>query len=388
MRIIAQIPSYGKFEFEIGKEKVKVSFLKKLICEKIGIEPELTDLIIDKVKLNSNDTITSTSLKDKIITIDYLWARQILLWGFDGQRKIRDSKILMVGAGALGNEVAKNLLMFGIGTLYIVDYDFIEKSNLNRMIFFSNKDVGKLKADVLAGRLKRRFPYANIVAFNRKVEELPPSIFLKSDVIVSCLDNFEARLYLSKISKRYSIPLVDGGLKGSQGRVQVIYRENDPCLACIIPLSNMKEALQLRNPCSPPIEEVKIPSIPSINSLVASIISHEVVKIILNKIGEKYPVIDKPIIIDLDAGRFSQLELRRNPECIVCRNEKKVEVVRLKAKSLKEVIDKLGLNSNGLFLYRVDEEIRKVDSDELNPGFYQAVYLENGIYKEKIVEII
>jgi molybdopterin/thiamine biosynthesis adenylyltransferase len=319
MQIKAEIPLFKEIYVEID-EKEKVKDLKRKICSKLNLPENLTFLILNGEILPENSLIKEFDFKSKTVIIDYLWARFLPLWGEKAQKALRESSILLVGAGALGNEIAKNLAMLGIGEITIVDYDKIELSNLARDVFFDKSDIGEFKSLVLAKKLKNKNPHLKIEAYNCRVEDLPLEVFLKSNLIISGLDNLASRVFLSIIASKYKIPLIDGGMNGYQGRVQVFIPPNSPCPICAIPLNNYGKLIGLRNPCSAPTTEGTIPSLPTVASLISAIQAQEAVKLIFNqKINEK---IEKPLngllILDLRFNRYNILELKKNPECIVC----------------------------------------------------------------------
>ena len=261
------------------------------------------------------------------VVVDYLWARQMILWGKDGQSRIRDMSVAIAGAGAIGNELAKNLAMLGIGRQVIIDYDRVEESNLNRAIFFREEDIGRNKAEVLAERLNEIYPLTETLAISDRLEEIPLGVFIDFDAILSGLDNALSRIYLSQISRKYRIPLIDGGIIGSQVRVQTYIPPDSPCPACALPPGNYGDLAGLRNPCAPAAEEAKIPSLPTSASLAASIQAQELVKVALGyeeflRTGSWPKAHGKPLdgvlIVDLDHNRYTVMELKRNERCLVC----------------------------------------------------------------------
>jgi len=112
MRVRASLPSYKEIEVELNSGKT-VGELKQLLCSRLGIEPELTKLLLHNEALSEKSRISKLKEIDTPLVIDYLWARHLILWGPEGQRRIRSSSVLIAGAGAIGNEVAKNLAMLG-----------------------------------------------------------------------------------------------------------------------------------------------------------------------------------------------------------------------------------------------------------------------------------
>ncbi len=314
-KILAVMPSVKSHEIEYRNDED----LKKRICEKFNIEENLVNLIFaDKKKKNvvtDVESMTDAEIEsiakdnvERIVIVDYLWARQMIELG-EGQFKLRKSSVTIVGAGALGNEVAKSLALLGFGSMKIIDFDTVEMSNLNRTLF-TRDDIGKGKATALAGKIGMLYPYVNVKSFNKRVEECNDDE-LTSDVLISALDNMMARIWLSTYARDHKIPLVDGGMKGLQARVQVV-RDDSPCLACTIPLHKYGEVLELKNPCQG-MDDPKIPSYPTATSLVASVQANEAMKLI---IGE--PSLKGILVIDMRSNNFSVLKLNRNRKCFVC----------------------------------------------------------------------
>jgi len=344
MEVEVEFPLVGEFKFKADKGE-RVEAFKRKVCGKLGIAPELTLLLEDGKPISEDGKLEN--LKSGKLTVDYLWARYIPLWGVEGQETLKNSRVLLVGAGALGNETAKNLAMMGVGGLVLVDYDKVELSNLSRMVFFSSRDVGEPKSLVLAERLKERHPYLKVEAYQGRVEDLPLGVFLNVDVIVSGVDNVASRIFLSTVAVKYGIPMVDGGMNGPQGRVQVYASRGDPCPACSIPPSEYKRLVGLRNPCSAPAEPGTNPSLPTVTSLVSSIQAQETVKILLSR-GRKgfdWKPLKGILLLDLKFNRYTALEVKRNPNCVVCGKnglgEDKVEVLTVELESCGNSVSKL-----------------------------------------------
>ncbi|WP_455369220.1 ThiF family adenylyltransferase [[Eubacterium] cellulosolvens] len=326
MKITARIPSVKEIAVDVPSN-ITIAELKQILCEKLKIEQDLTKLLVNGIPLKENQMISKIKLKSKKLEIDYLWSRQLILWGGDGQAKLGKSNILIAGAGAIGNEIAKNLAMLGIRKLTIVDYDKVEVSNLSRMIFFDKSDAGRPKSKILAKKLHNKYPHLEITAIQGKLENLPLKVYLDSNIIVSGLDNFASRFFLTSMSRRYLIPLVDGGITGYQCRVQSYVPPNDPCPICPITREHYGNLVGLRNPCDAPIEEAKTPSLPTTISLVSSIQTQEVAKILLGYDDylhtEKWPeTTGQPMqgiwIADLKYNKYSILKLAKNKNCMVC----------------------------------------------------------------------
>lgn len=323
MRIRASIPSYKQLEVELKPDKT-VKDLKHVLCKRLGVESELTKLLAGGKPLS--DQTRLSRIKGPVI-IDYLWVRHLLVWGPEGQSRIRSSSILLAGAGAIGNEVAKNLAMLGVGRILLVDRDTVEMSNVSRMVFFEQNDLGRNKAEVLAKNIHRKYPFVETLAFRGDLESMPLKFYLDSDVIVCGLDNVISRIYLSQVCRKYSIPLVDGGITGLNGRVHVYLPPNDACPVCMFPSTQYSKIAGLRNPCDAPLEQEAVPSFSTTISLVSSILSQEVIKLILGLkqylANAKWPEtsgqpLRSVLFMDLKNNRYTPMDLKRGEKCLVC----------------------------------------------------------------------
>jgi len=326
MRVNASLPSYKQIEVELNPNKTAKD-LKGIICKKLGIEPELTRLLAHGKPLPDR---TRLSRIRETVTIDYLWARHLLLWGLEGQRRIRDSSVLLAGAGAIGNEVAKNLAMLGVGRIIIVDRDTVEMSNVSRMVFFEKSDLGKNKAEVLARKIHRKYPFVQTIAFRGALERLPLKFYLDSNVIVCGLDNVVSRIFLTQICRKYSVPLVDGGITGMNGRIHVYLPPNDACPVCMFPPNQYSKIVGLRNPCDAPLEQEAVPSFSTTISLVSSILAQETIKLIIGmeeyRSNARWPEssgqpLRSVLFFDLRNNRYTPMDLKRGEKCLVCGKE-------------------------------------------------------------------
>jgi molybdopterin/thiamine biosynthesis adenylyltransferase/DNA-binding transcriptional regulator YhcF (GntR family) len=152
--------------------------------------------------------------KDRLGTFQFIswWERE----------KVENAKIMVVGAGALGNEVIKNLVLMGIGNIFIVDFDEIELANLSRSVLFRESDTGRKKAEVAAARAKEINPHIHVQYFHGDVTAaLGLGIFRRMDVIIGCLDNREARLAVNRFAYWINKPWVDGAIQEFLGLARV-----------------------------------------------------------------------------------------------------------------------------------------------------------------------
>jgi molybdopterin/thiamine biosynthesis adenylyltransferase len=329
MRVKASLPSYKQIEVEVSPTKT-VNYLKKLVCAKLGIEAELTKLLLHGKPLIERNKLRTVKGLNELLTVDYFWARHLVLWGVEGQRRIRSASVLLAGAGAIGNEVAKNLAMLGVRRLIIVDHDVVELSNVSRMIFFESGDLGKNKAEVLAKNVHRKYPFVETLAFRGELETMPLKLYLDSDALVCGLDNVVSRMYLSQICRKYSIPMVDGGITGLNGRVHIYIPPNDPCPICMFPPNQYSQIVGLRNPCDAPLGQEAVASFATSISLVSSILAQETIKLILGleqyRDKAKWPEnsgqpLRSVLFMDLRNNRFTPMDLKRSEKCYVCGKE-------------------------------------------------------------------
>ena len=146
---------------------------------------------------------------------------------------IRNARVLVIGAGAIGNEVLKNLALLGIGNICIFDRDTIEMSNLTRSILFRAEDCDRLKAETAAFRLKEINPDVNVLWKNGDIRfDLGLGLIRRMDVVIGCLDNREARLKMNKDCFRIGKPWVDAGIGQLNGQVCVYRSGEGACYEC------------------------------------------------------------------------------------------------------------------------------------------------------------
>ncbi|NVM56155.1 MAG: ThiF family adenylyltransferase, partial [Candidatus Helarchaeota archaeon] len=160
-----------------------------------------------------------------------LYDRQLRLDGWD-QKIIKNSRVLIVGVGGIGCEVAKNLVMIGVGHLDLIDLDIIEHSNLNRQILFAGAKMGTPKATVAAKRLRDINPHITIKGYHTSLERLDPAVYTAADVVIGGLDSINARLNLNAHCIRFKKPLIDGGVNGYHGHMYTIFPYENACIEC------------------------------------------------------------------------------------------------------------------------------------------------------------
>lgn len=211
----------------------------------------------------------------------YSRLRLIAWWN---QEKLAAAKVLVVGAGALGNEVIKNLALIGVGQIFVVDFDKIEESNLTRSVLFRKRDCGKYKSFVAAEAASEMNPDCRIVPTTFNVlTDLGLGFIREMDVIVGCLDNREARLWLNRLCWKMNRPWIDAGIQEINGIVKVFTPPGSACYECAMTETDYK-LINLRYSCPllrrEDILSGKVPTAPTISSIIAGIQTQEALKII------------------------------------------------------------------------------------------------------------
>jgi adenylyltransferase/sulfurtransferase len=200
------------------------------------------------------------------------------------QSKIAGCRLLVVGAGALGNEILKNAALLGFRKVVVVDLDRIEESNLSRTVLYRNDDIGQFKAQVAAKAYRSLANDAEVQALTANiVNECGLGLFEWSDLIVAGLDNREARLWINRSAWKVNRPWIDGAIEGINGVVRAFLPGVPPCYECT--LGEVDWALlEKRTSCNllalEPAPEGKIPTTPTISSIIAGVQVQEAVKLV------------------------------------------------------------------------------------------------------------
>jgi len=200
------------------------------------------------------------------------------------QEVVRNATVLVIGAGALGNEVIKNLTLMGIGNILIADFDTIEDSNLSRSVLFRADDRGRRKVDAAADGVKALNPDVKVKAWHGDINfEMGLGVFRHVDAIVGCLDNREARLSINRFSWAVNRPWVDGAIQELMGIVRVFWPGEGACYECTLTDSDY-QIINLRYSCPllarQNILQGKVPTTPTSASIVAAFQTQEALKLL------------------------------------------------------------------------------------------------------------
>ncbi|MBI5224631.1 ThiF family adenylyltransferase [Candidatus Micrarchaeota archaeon] len=235
------------------------------------------------------------------------------------QEPISKSNVLVVGAGALGNEVVKSLLQLGVEKITLIDYDIVVNANLNRCVFFSLDDAKnkRLKAQVVSEKGMELFASAKIVPIIKKVEELEEDFFSKFDVAFSCLDNLNARLHLN--ANCYGkTPLIDGGTTGFLGKVQVVGKESS-CIECAISKRDYKHLWEKYSCVGEVLDFIdpKMPAISTTNSIIAALQVNEFLKLRMDSLVKENNLVGKYLLYDGRRNEFKIFAVEKRKDCPV-----------------------------------------------------------------------
>jgi molybdopterin/thiamine biosynthesis adenylyltransferase/DNA-binding transcriptional regulator YhcF (GntR family) len=213
---------------------------------------------------------------DRLGTFEFIswWKRE----------KVQAAKVLVVGAGALGNEVIKNLALMGVGYLYVLDFDKIEAANLSRSVLFRDGDSRREKAQVAVARAKTLNPQIHVQYLHGDVTtQLGLGVIRRMDAIVGCLDNREARLALNRFCYWMNKPWVDGAIQELLGLVRVFVPGRGACFECTL-TEQARRDLSLRYSCPLLARQNillgKVPTTPTIASIIGGMQAQEALKLI------------------------------------------------------------------------------------------------------------
>ena len=236
------------------------------------------------------------------------YSRQIILKniGIIGQKKIINSKVLIVGAGGLGCPIADLLTRSGIGLIGVIDFDKVSLSNIHRQTLYTTKDIGKYKVKVLKKRLNLINKEVKVKIYNKKVDDKNlKNIINKYDVVVDGSDNFKTKFLLNKFSLKFKKKLVVGAISKFDGHIFTFNfnKKNIPCLRCFYQTEPSDQFLNCES------EGI----LGSTASIVGSIQANEVLKIILG-IGKNLK--SNIFILDFLNLNFRKVLFKKRKNCI------------------------------------------------------------------------
>ena len=200
------------------------------------------------------------------------------------QERLKNATVMVVGAGAIGNELIKNLTLLGIGRILIYDMDSIENTNLTRSVLYRAKDVGRYKAEVAAERAKEMNPDVKAKAFIANIiDDVGLGVFRRMDVVLGGLDNREARLSINQSCYKVDRPWIDGAIEALNGFARVFIPGQGACYECTMTETDWM-LINKRKSCALLTHEQmasgKIPTTPTSSSIIAGIQVQEMLKLL------------------------------------------------------------------------------------------------------------
>lgn len=214
---------------------------------------------------------------------DGRYARQELVSWWD-QKRLSEARVLVAGAGALGNELVKCLSLLGVGHISLVDFDLVERSNLSRAVFMRESDIGRSKSEVVAERAMELNPEVEVVPYLGDLRvHFGVGRVADFDVVFGGLDSRLARLRLNANSFRAGVPFVDGAIEGLMGTVRVFVGPDSACYECTLTDRDMELLSQRRSCKLLTVDEIamgKVPTTATAASIVAATQVQEAIKII------------------------------------------------------------------------------------------------------------
>lgn len=230
--------------------------------------------------------------------------------GEDGQQKLLDAKVLLLGAGGLGSPTALYLAAAGVGTLGIVDDDVVDVSNLQRQVIHTTDRVGVSKVESAETQINALNPDVKVVKYETRLDSSNIMEIIEGyDVIVDGVDNFPTRYLLNDATVRLQIPVVSASILGFDGQLSVFAPYDGPCYRCLYPVPPPAE---LAPSCG---ANGVLGVLPGTMGLLQAT---EVVKLLIDQ-GE--PLIGRLLLYEALSATFTELKVRRDPNCPVCSRE-------------------------------------------------------------------
>jgi len=230
--------------------------------------------------------------------------------GEEGQQKLLNAKVLLLGAGGLGSPTALYLAAAGVGTLGIVDDDTVDVSNLQRQVIHTTAGVGVPKVDSAEQAINALNPDVNVVKFETRLDASNIMDIIKDfDIVVDGVDNFPTRYLLNDATVRLKIPVVSAAILGFEGQLSVFAPYDGPCYRCLF---RQPPPAELAPSCG---ANGVLGVLPGTMGLLQAT---EVVKLILG-VGD--PLIGRLLMYDALDASTTELKVRRDPECPICSRE-------------------------------------------------------------------
>ncbi len=229
-------------------------------------------------------------------------------WDEETQYRLKNAKVFVAGSGGLGSPVLYYLAAAGIGKIIFCDRDTVDISNLNRQILYSVDDIGREKVSAAYDRLFKLNNNIELVPLKDKIgEDIIPDIEL-CDLIIDCVDNFEARHFLNRISLKRNIPMLHAGVTEFYCQLTLLKPGVTPCLACFLPEGTVESGRGI---------------IGAMAGIAGSIQALEAIKFIS---GNGELLLNRLLFVDMKNISFNTINIKKNPDCPVCSGKGVIDV--------------------------------------------------------------
>ena len=258
------------------------------------------------------------------------YSRQIILReiGGEGQKKLLNARVVIIGAGGLGSPAAYYLAAAGLGTIGIVDHDTVEVSNLQRQILHTTQDAGRLKTESSRDKLTALNPDCSIVLHSIRINaQNALEIIGDYDIVVNGCDNFPTRYLINDACVLSKTPLFEGAVIGFSGQVMTIIPGETACYRCLYEEPPPPGLI-------PSCQEAGV--LGTIPGLIGLIQSTEVVKWIL---GTGKLLTNRVLLYSALEMEFTELPLQRNPNCPVCGDQPSIQLLREETYTMHQTCD-------------------------------------------------
>ena len=238
------------------------------------------------------------------------YARHIVLReiGGTGQRRLKSSRLLVIGAGGLGSPLIQYLAAVGVGTIDIVDGDSVSLSNLQRQVLYTDKDIGEPKAERAANRARLINPHLKVASHCTRIDRSNASDLVRGcDLAIDGSDNFDTRTILNEACVLEGVPMVFGAISQWEGQISAFdAKRGSACFACVFPEAPAPGS-------APPCAEAGV--LGALPGVVGAMMAAEAIKLL---VGAGAPLVNSMMIYDALWGESRKVEFERREGCGIC----------------------------------------------------------------------
>jgi len=240
------------------------------------------------------------------------YARHLSLpgWGKAGQKKLKNTAVLIVGVGGLGTIASLYLVAAGVGRIGLVDEDLVSLSNLQRQILFTINDIGQSKIPLAEKRLMEHNPHIHLQSYPRLLtKENAASLIEEYDIVIDGTDNFTARSIINECCVKFDKPYIHGAVNGFDGQLSVFHATRGPCFRCLFPEPSSSKS-------EPICEHFSV--LNTVPAIIGTLQATQALKLILG-VGE--PLVGQLLIFNALDLSFNFYEIPKKEQCQTCGNK-------------------------------------------------------------------